>query len=147
MKSLKEFVYMQALTGESDLDIIQCWFIENDMEQEGLKIIAELSYRKAYKIQQTLDYARTWVPIASVAAPKQPKYAKKYHYYDRETEERLVQITQYFLLAMPLSDFLLNWAKEKIPQMERPFAYFQPTVDWLKEKYGIEFKEIKDEKH
>ena len=47
MKSLKEFVCMQALTGESDLDIIQRWFTENDMEQEGLKIIAELSYNKS----------------------------------------------------------------------------------------------------
>lgn len=144
MKSLKELVYMQALTGESDLDIIQRWFIENDMEQEGLKIIAELSYSKSNKIQQTLDYARMWLPYAC-AMPKQPRYAKKRHYYDKKTETNLINITQYHLLKMSLPEFLLDWAKENIPQMERPFAYFQPTIDWLKEKYGIEFKEIKNE--
>lgn len=141
MKLLKQFILEQKLTGESDLDIIKRWFTENDMEQEGLKIIADLSYSKSNKIQQTLEYARLWVPYAC-AEPKQPRYAKKRHYYDRKIETKLIQISQYYMLKMPLSEVLLDWAKENIPKIERPFMYFQPTVDWLDKEYGIRFKEL-----
>ena len=143
MKSLKQFISVQGLTGESDLKIIERWFIENDMEQEGLKLIPNLSYSKANKFQQTLDYARTWIPYVC-AAPKQPKNAKKQHYYDRQTETKLIQISQYCILNTPLPDFLLKWAKENIPQMEIPVMYFQPTIEWLDQKYGIKFKENKE---
>jgi hypothetical protein len=143
MKSLKQFVLEQELTGENDLKIIERWFIENDMEQEGLKLIADLSYLKANKLQQTLDYARTWMPYVS-AKPDQPKYAKKQHYYDRQTETKLIQISQCCILKMPLPDSLFEWAKENIPQMEMPLMYFQPTIVWLEQEYGIKFKGNKE---
>ena len=142
MKTLKQLVAEQQLTGEGDIKLIERWFIENDLEQEGLKLIADLSYMKSNKLEQTLNYARTWAPYIC-AEPKQPPRSKKRHYYDRETEKRLMQLTQYHLLKMPLPDFLLDWAKENVPKMEEPSMYFQPTIEWLDKQYGIRFKEPK----
>ena len=39
MKSLRELVNMQTLTGESDFEIIYDWFIENDKELEGITLM------------------------------------------------------------------------------------------------------------
>ena len=63
MKTLKELVEWQKFTNQDDLDIIKTWFIENNMESEGLSIISDLAESKANKLQATLNNARAWLPI------------------------------------------------------------------------------------
>ena len=46
-----------------------------------------------------------------------------------------------YLLNMELSDSLLEWAKETIPKLKTPSVIFRPALEWLKEKYGVEFKD------
>lgn len=54
MKSLKELVNMQTLTGESDFEIIYDWFIENDKELEGITLMEKLARGKAEKLGNEL---------------------------------------------------------------------------------------------
>ena len=49
MKTLKELVAMQTFTGKSDLDIIQDWFVENEMESEGIDLMNRLAKIKIDK--------------------------------------------------------------------------------------------------
>ena len=61
MKTLKEMVEMYSPV-MSDMEIIQTYFTENNLETEALKLVVPLAEMKSNKIQQQLNYARTWVP-------------------------------------------------------------------------------------
>ena len=62
MPTLKNYIDEQRFTGEDDITIIRRWFCENNREQDGLELIAELSKSKTDKLENTLNYARTWLP-------------------------------------------------------------------------------------
>ena len=46
MKSLKELVAYQDLSGKQDIEIIFDWFAENDMEIEGISLMEKLAKNK-----------------------------------------------------------------------------------------------------
>lgn len=63
-----------------------------------------------------------------------------YETYDLETADKLHTLELDFLInGGKLSADLLNWARENIPKIIRPDAYFNPLVVYLKDK-NIEFK-------
>lgn len=131
--SLKELTDCQHLSGASDLELIKHWFIYNNCEQEGLTLIADLSKSKTDKIEQVLNNARTWIPTLSVVTDSlRTKVGEEF-------ARKFDAITNVYLLGMKLSDELLNWAKETIPNMKTPKVIFQPAIKWLKTEYGIEF--------
>ena len=60
MTTLKELISTQKYTGLSDIDIIKAWFIDNNMESEGINLMAELSKSKFDKVYLQLKNAQTW---------------------------------------------------------------------------------------
>ena len=141
MKTLKELVEWQKITNQDDLDIIKTWFIENNMESEGLSIIAELAENKSNKLQSTLDNARAWLPILPDLEKSNQGLLTK------EQAEKLQTIITIHLLGMDLKGSgYYKWAKEEIPKMKSPTIIFVPCVKWLDEKYGIRFKGDNNEK-
>lgn len=135
MKTLKELVEWQKVTDLSDLQIIRTWFIENNMESEGLSIIADLAESKANKLQDTLTYARSWLPIL-------PDLEKSNRgLLTKEQADILQKVITIFLLGMDLKESgFYSWAEQEIPKMKCPKIIFVPCVKWLDEKYGIRFK-------
>lgn len=140
MKTLKELVEWQRMTDLSDLQIIKTWFVENNMEIEGLSIITDLAEEKANKLQTVLDGARAWLPIL-------PDLEKSNQgLLNKEQADMLQKIIIVFLLGMDLKESgLYGWAEKEIPKMKCPTIIFVPCVKWLKEKYGILFKGDSDE--
>lgn len=132
MITLKELVTCQDYSEKSDMDIIREWFVKNNYESEGIELMAMLSKSKSDKLQNQLNIARIWIPV--LPKPYEPKMSK-------DVSEQLYNITIKFLLGMDLSGDLLNWAKEMIPSMKTPTIIFVPMVEWLKDKYNIEFKD------
>lgn len=131
MKTLKELITMQSLTGEDDLQIIRQWFIQNNREQDGLTLIPLLAKSQTDKIQRKYDYALSWIPNL-VDMRTQLK--------DKALAENLNTLQTLCSLSADLKNYqaIYDWAKANIPTMEIPHIFFLPTIKWL-QKYGIEF--------
>lgn len=133
MKSLKQLIEENKLFHYEDIEIIKKWFIENNLEELGLQMIPELAVSKSTKIQKQLDYAQSWIPIKIDMNTVEG--------IDRDIAKRLNEIIMYCILSMDLPEFHLEWAKENIPKINLPKFFFMPTIDYLRDKYGIEFKD------
>ena len=114
--------------------IIEEWFTENDFEDVGLAMITRLSSNKLAKVQKQLDFARSWIPN-KVDLNINEEFAN-----NKATADILNRITTYCMLSMELPTEILEWAKEYIPKMNVPKIFFMPAAKYLKERYGIEFK-------
>ena len=138
--TLKELVDNQKYTGASDIDIIKAWFISNNKESEGISLITELSESKLNKLENTLTYARMWIPTVPDVYEAN---IKSKHPVPKDVADKLNHIIQRHLLGMPLTEKIVKWAKETIPTMKTPTIIFVPAVEWLRDEYGIEFADKK----
>lgn len=116
----------------SDTQIITEYFVQNNMEYEAMDLLISLAKKKAQKAERELDYIKTWIPN---------KVDMTNYYSSKEVGENLNEIITYQICGLDLPDKLLKWAKDNIPNMDEPEVCFRDTIKWLKEKYGIEFKE------
>ena len=139
VKPLAEYILRQKITGESDLEIIYLWFVDNDLEADGIELLAGLSKSKIEKLDAVLNNARVWIPNNPNPTDKDGNR------YPELIERNLIRIIQYFQLQMDLPDTILEWAKEKIPTIYEPSIFFRPAQDWLEAKYGIKFKGVKND--
>ena len=136
MTTLKELVDEQRLNGFSDVDVIKQFFTLNDVEEQAIDLISELSKSKVRKLKRKNYMAEEWVTIL----PSKYLYEK----YDLDVADRLHMMELDFLMnGGELSKKKLKWAKENVPNIKEPNPYFRPLIDYLEEN-GIKFKERKD---
>lgn len=132
MVTLRELVNNQVLTRETDLQIIKTFFELNDLEENGIDIISDLTKSKISKAKNKNFLFETW----GCSLPS--KYL--YENYELDIADHLHMLElDYLINDCELSEKQLEWAKENVPNIKRPKAYFQPLITWLKKK-GIEFK-------
>lgn len=132
MVTLKELTDAQVLTGMSDMEIIKIFFDMNNMEEEGMDLITELSKTKVEKLKRKERMVKEWTSYLP------SKYL--YENYDLDIADKLHALElDYISHGGELSKKRLEWARENVSNILRPEVYFNPLVDWLKEK-GIEFK-------
>lgn len=136
MVTLKDLVDNQMITGLSDIDIVKAWFTLNNKESEGISLITELSESKMNKLEDTLTYARMWIPTVPDVYEAN---IKSKHPVPKDIADKLNHIIQRHLLGMSLTEKIVNWAKETIPTLNTPTIIFRPAVEWLRDEYGIEF--------
>lgn len=135
MVTLEQLVKEQKWNGMSDIQIIKTFFDKNDMEEEGMDLITELSKIKVEKLKRKERMVREWTSYLP------SKYL--YENYELDIADRLHTLElDYLSNGCKLSEKRLKWAKENIPNIERPKVYFNPLVEWLDEK-GIRFKNEK----
>ena len=133
--TLKDLVKRQDIVKYSDLELIKKWFIDNNAEQEGLTIIADLSKSKANKLETILINARLWIPnLPETFEPLKTQISEEF-------AKKFGIIVNIYLLGSPLEGELLKWAKETFPKYKTPNVIFRPALEWLKNEYGIEFKD------
>lgn len=133
MVTLKDLLNYQPLTGASDIEIIQAYFVENDLEEEGMDLIHKLTKSKIEKMKRRQYMVEEWTP----------RLPSKYLYenYDLNTADMLHSLElDYLANGGKLSDSFLKWAKENVPNIIQPEVYFFPLVDWLGER-NIKFIE------
>ena len=127
MVTLKDLLNYQPLTGASDIEIIQAYFVENDLEEEGMDLIHKLTKSKIEKMKRRQYMVEEWTP----------RLPSKYLYenYDLDTADMLHSLElDYLANGGKLSDSFLKWAKENVPNIIQPEVYFFPLVDWLEER-------------
>ena len=132
MVTLKQLVEEQQFTGMSDIGVVKTFFDKNDMEEEGMELIYELTKIKVGKMKRDQDVVKTWTS----ALPSKYLYEK----YDLDTADKLHNLElNYISHGSKLSKNYLEWAKENIPNIKMPQVYFRPLIEWLDDK-GIRFK-------
>ena len=135
MVTLSELVNEQKWNDISDIEVIKQFFILNDMEEQAIDLISELSKSKVRKLKQKNYMAEEWVTIL----PSKYLYEK----YDLDVADRLYMLElDYLVNGGELSESKLKWAKENVPNIKEPNPYFRPLIDYLEEN-GIKFKERK----
>lgn len=135
MTTLKELVDEQKWNGFSDVEVIKQFFTLNDMEEDAIDLISELSKSKVCKLKQKNYMAEEWVTILP------SKYL--YEEYDLDTADRLHMLElDYLMNGGELSKNKLRWARENATYIKEPNPYFRPLIDYLEEN-GIKFKERK----
>lgn len=132
MKSLKEYIEWQKLTGMSDREIITSYFIDNDMEEEAMELSHNLAKAKIEKMKHRQHIIKEW----AYTIPTDYLYLN----YPINIATMLHRIELDYLVNGEVTDNRLEWAKENIPNIKEPDVYFQPCVGWLEDR-GIEFKE------
>ena len=115
----------------SDIRIIKEWFVQNNQEAEGLKLVSELAQSQLNKVERKYDYARTWIPV---------KVDMCDVCRDKDVARKLDKIINCQILGLEPPDDLLKWARDTIPTMKMPSLFFMDTAKWLDERWGIKFR-------
>lgn len=132
MVTLKQLVEEQKFNGLSDIGVIKTFFDLNDMEEEGMDLIHELTQSKIAKLKHKQRVVEEWTSYLP------SKYL--YENYDLDIANRLHNLElDYLSHGCELSSARLKWAKENIPNIKMPLMYFQPLVEYLDSK-DIRFK-------
>lgn len=132
MITLKELVDNQKWNDATDIQVIKAFFELNDLEEDGIDIINNLAKSKINKIKNRYAIAKTWICMLP------SKYL--YENYDLDIADHLhILELNYLINGGELSVSQLKWAKENIPNIKEPQAYYRPLIDWL-EKKEIQFK-------
>ena len=133
MITLKQLLSIQSYTGVSDIEIIKAYFIENDLEEEGMELIHNLTKSKIEKLNRKQYMVKEWT------SHLMSKYL--YENYDLGTADMLHKLElDYLSNGGELSNTRLEWAKENLPKIKEPEVYFFPLVDWLEER-DIKFQD------
>ena len=133
MVTLEELIKEQKWNGMSDIQVIKTFFDINNMEEEGIEMITELSKTKVEKLKRRKQMVEDWTSYLP------SKYL--YESYDLDTADKLHTLELDFLSHdCELSEIRLDWARENVPNIVIPQAYFNPLIDYLEEK-GIRFKD------
>ena len=133
MTTLEQLVQKQKLFDMTDIQVIKMFFSINDLEEEGVELITELSKAKIEKLKHRKQMVEDWTSYLP------SKYL--YENYDLEMADKLHALELDFLShGCELSELRLEWARENVPNIIRPQAYFNPLIDYLEEK-GIRFKD------
>lgn len=133
--TLKELVNAQYIERPSDLQIIKHYFTENDLEEEAIQMIAELSESKVARLKLRLENIDTWATYL----PSTYLYKE----YDLEIADKLHMMElDYLINEGKIPSKKLKWARKNVPNILEPEAYFQSLVRYLEEN-GIKFKERK----
>ena len=134
MVTLEQLVNEHKLFDMTDIQVIKIFFDLNDLEEEGVELITELSKAKIEKLKRKKQMVEDWTSYLP------SKYL--YENYDLETADKLHALELDFIShGCELSELRLDWARENVPNIIRPQAYFNPLIDYLEEK-GIRFKDI-----
>lgn len=142
-KSLEQLVEINKITRFPDIQVIKEWFVQNNMEEEGIKLLSELSYSKTTKLEASLNAIRNW-DLSLIDVRKNIKNEPEN--YSEEVADNLTMLERAGLLNIDLTSYsLYEWAKENIPKLNRPSTYYIPTFHYLA-KYGIYFKNMPKEK-
>lgn len=130
MTTLKNLIAYQELTGETDEQIICRYFIENNLEEQGMELSNKLAKSKIDKMKHREMIIKEWC----YNIPSQYLYET----YDLTTASMLHRIELDYIVNGEVTEHRLKWASENLPYIKLPSTYFYPCIDWLA-KQGIMF--------
>jgi len=124
MITLAKLVEDQKWNEMSDIQVIKTFFDVNNLEEEGINLITELSRIKIEKLKRKEAMVKEWISYLP------SKYL--YENYDLDIADHLHTLELDFLSnGGNLSAKRLKWAKENLSHIKQPQLYFNPLVEWL----------------
>lgn len=137
--TLESLVKDQPFTDMTDIQIITAFIKANDVEEEALEIIYDITKEKIRKIKEEQRITRTWLSMIP------SKYL--YETYDLDTADMLHALELDFISygCKRLTVRHLEWAKKNVPNIVMPRVYYRPLVVWLDKEHGIRFIDKKKE--
>ena len=135
MKSLKELIAYQTLSGKQDIEIIFDWFTENNMEIEGISLMEKLAINKAVKLSNEIDRIKGNMSTYGGTDIL-------FKYYKPDIASTLNHIIILYILGFDIEQNYpeyIEWLKETIPTLKCPSVFWRDFYEWLKSK-GIYFK-------
>lgn len=104
MITLKDLVTEQQISGRTDIEVIQNFFRLNDMEEDGIDLISELTKSKITKLKMKTYLAKEWICMLP------SKYLYEKYPLDVADKLHLLELN-YLVNGGELSEKLLQWAK------------------------------------
>lgn len=140
MKSLKELVAMQGISGRTDTEIIAQWYDENDMALAGIEIVYNIAKEKIKSIERSIN----WI-VGDLSMYDGTECLVKA--FGIEDGIKLDKVTRLWIMEHRANkDFEIDypkqfeWLKEFIPTKKQPLVFWRNFIDWLNYK-GIYFKD------
>lgn len=142
MKTLKELVELQWLTGASDEEIITQWLLENNVAEKGIEIISQLALGKIKSQQETLAWLHN--DLTMLGSEKH-----LIEIYGVEDGCQMNMALRYWIITTRMGrnfeeDYprMVEWLKKFAPTKKQPLVFWRSFMEWLNEK-GIYFKDQK----
>lgn len=124
----------QNLYGMDFLGIVTQYVEERDLEFELLDIMPRLAKIKHNKAQSRLQYAQSWIPCKVDTHACNKKISVE--------QGRLFDLlTDLYCLGVEPTEKTLEEARKTFESMDTPTLIFVPMVEWMRDKYDIEFKD------
>ena len=133
MKCLKDYIEYQKFFNLSDMEIITQYFIDNDMEEEGMELSHKLAKSKIEKMKNGEHLIKRW----AYNIPSDYLYEN----YPVKIATMLHRIELDYIVNGEVTGSRLEWARENIPNIQKPLVYFFPCMEWL-DKNGVKFMEV-----
>lgn len=130
MITLKELVAMQQFNQKTDTEIIVDYFVENELESEGINLMNILAKSKCDRLSNELGKLKGNLSMYGGADILFKEYGNK-------IGGRLNTIIILFIIGYDIEkDYVghFEWLKETIPTLKCPKIFWKDFYDWLVSK-------------
>lgn len=134
MITLKELVKMQQFNQKTDTEIIIDYYVQNDLESEGINLMNILAKAKCDKLSDELGKVKGGLLMYGGSDVLYSKFGNK-------IGGRLNHIIILYIIGYDIEkDYPqhFEWLKETIPTLKCPKIFWRDFYDWLADK-GIYF--------
>ena len=138
MKKLKSYVDNYSYLVD-DKDIILKYITDNNFEQEYIELISKLAKSKVEKLEGQM-YQKNFI-IGSTAMVLESLLKQ----YKKDIAIFLLDLQLCYAATFDFTEGLIEKAKEIIPTIDYPQLYFRDIPTHLYQKYGIKFKNHKED--
>lgn len=138
MITLKELVEMQKYNQKTDTEIIIDYYVQNDLESEGINLMNILAKAKCDKLSDELNKVKGDLLMYAGSSILYKKFGN-------EVGGQLDHIIHLFIAGFDIENDYpkhFEWLCETIPTLKCPTIFWRDFYDWLKSKQ-IYFSEDK----
>lgn len=138
MKTLKNYIDNYGYITD-DKTIITKYIIDNNLEQEYIDLISQLAKSKVEKLEGQMYQKNFIIESSAMSLDFLLKHYKK------DIALFLLDLQLCYATTFDFTEELIEKAKEIIPTIEYPQWYFRDVVTHLYQKYGIKFKNHRED--
>lgn len=142
MKTLRELVEIQKMTGQPDGELIGIWFNENNMAIESIDIVSTIAKEKIK--QQDFELRKIRGNVSCYAGD-----SALFKKFGTDIGEKISKLIHLFIAGYDIEkDFpeRFKWLQETIPTLKCPDVFWNDFYEWLKSKQIYFLGENKNDK-
>lgn len=133
-KVMKLENYLRLIGNE--IEAIKQWAQDEHKEEELLSLIPILAKNQLQRVERERDYMKIWASNTVDMYQVDGVTEEEAHYYNR--------LFQCVIAGKDVTEGMLSWLEEHVPQREIPSMFFRPALVYLSDR-GIRFKNDNEE--